>query len=156
MALRARDLMETEVVTVSPDEPVGAIQRLFFEEEIHGAPVVDDEERVIGIVSVTDLLRAATEARDTEFPTPSYLRGLFEASESEWGRFLDDFEVRTEGLVAQDVMTEGAITIDVDAEVPEIARTLREGRIHRLVVTEGGRMRGILTTFDLLALLEKG
>ena len=40
MALTASDIMQTQVVTVAPTDPLSSVQRLFFEEEIHGAPVV--------------------------------------------------------------------------------------------------------------------
>ena len=61
MALYARNIMQSQVVSVSPDDPLPSVQRLFFEEEIHGAPVVDDQGRVVGLISTIDLLHAAAE-----------------------------------------------------------------------------------------------
>ena len=47
MPLTARDIMQSQVITVSSLDPVHVVQRLFFEEEIHGAPVVDEEGRCV-------------------------------------------------------------------------------------------------------------
>jgi CBS domain-containing protein len=155
MAIRARDLMEGAVVTLAPDEPVTEIQRIFADEEIHGAPVVDDEGRLLGVVSTLDLVRAAVHEKETEREQPSDFEEVFDLSRGEWSRFVESYRERVKGLVAEDVMTEGAVTVDVDAELAEIVRTLREGRIHRVMVVEDGRLCGVISTFDLLALLEK-
>ena len=156
MPIRARDLMQGGLVTLAPNESLSEIQRIFAEEEIHGAPVVDEEGRLIGIVSILDLVRAAALDKETDRETPSEFEELFDVSRGEWSRFVESYRERMQGLVAQDVMTESVITVDADAEVPEIARKLREGRIHRVMVVEDGGLRGVISTFDLLALLEKG
>lgn len=155
MPIRARDLMQTSIVTLGPDEPVSGIQRVFAEEEIHGAPVVDEMGRLLGIVSTLDLLRAVVDEKETERESPSNFEEVFDLSRGEWGRFVESYRDRMQGLVAQDVMTEGVISVGLDAEVAEIARALRQGRVHRVMVVEDGALRGVISTFDLLALLEK-
>ena len=65
MQKTAKDIMQSQVVTVSPDAPLHSTQRLFYEEGIHGAPVVDEQGRVVGMITSTDILRAATEAEET-------------------------------------------------------------------------------------------
>jgi CBS domain-containing protein len=155
MTIRARDLMQTSVVTLAADEPVSEIERIFAEEEIHGAPVVDDQERLIGMVSTLDLVRAAVRDKETDRETPSEFEEIFEVARGEWDRFIEAYRERVKALVAEDVMTEGAISVETDAEVSEIARTMREARIHRVVVVEKGAVRGIISSFGLLAVLEK-
>jgi CBS domain-containing protein len=156
MPIRARDLMQRALVTLAPDEPVAEIQRVFADEEIHGAPVVDEVGRLLGMVSTLDLLRAAVREKETEREEPGDFEELFELSRGEWSRFVESYRERMHGLVAEDVMTEGVITVDAEAEVPEIVRTLRENRIHRVIVVEDGLLCGVISSFDLLALLEKG
>jgi CBS domain-containing protein len=155
MAIHARDLMQTSLVTLAPDEPVSEIQRVFAEEEIHGAPVVDQTGRLLGVVSTLDLLRAAVHEKETERETPSNFEEVFDLSRGEWSRFVESYRDRVQGLVAQDVMTEGVISVGLDAGVAEIARTLREERVHRVMVVEDGALRGVISTFDLIGLLEK-
>ena len=52
-------------------------------------------------------------------------------------------------------MTRGGVTIGPDASIPEVAATLRRQRIHRVLVAEGDVLVGIISSFDLVALLEK-
>ena len=155
MTIRARDLMQTSLVTLAADEPVSEIERVFAEEEIHGAPVVDDQGRLMGMVSTLDLVRAAVRDKETDRETPSEFEEIFDVARGEWNRFIEVYRERVKSLVAEDVMTEGAISVETDAEVSEIARTMREARTHRVVVVEDGAVRGIISSFDLLAVLEK-
>jgi len=154
MATTARDLMQTRVVTVSPDAPLAAVQRLFVEEDIHGAPVVDEEGRVLGVVTSMDVLRAASDERDTAPAEPSYFRYDLDLHGFDWDRAPADLRERIEDTTAADVMTSELVTVGLDAPVSAIARTLRENAVHRVLVVEGGELRGIVSTMDLLGLLE--
>ena len=129
MPLRARDLMETDLITVSPETPVVDVHRLFVEDEIHGAPVVDDDLRVVGVVSALDLLRIV-------------------------GERYDDFETRLADVTAGDAMTGALVAVSPDTTVAEIARLMRAQRIHRVLVIQDRELLGVITTFDLLAALE--
>ena len=157
MPLTAQDVMQKHVVTVSPDEPLESIQRLLFEEGIHGAPVVDDQGRVLGMIASSDLLRAAVEEGESASPAEahlSYLREAFEESGSDWA----DAPASMSGLfgdrVASDAMTNEALCVETGASIPEVARTLRENKVHRVLVVEDDSLRGIISTYDLVALLE--
>jgi CBS domain-containing protein len=121
--LRARDLMERDIITVSPETPILDVHRLFVEEEIHGAPVVGEDGIVYGVVSALDLLRAVREDE--------------EVCES----------------TAADAMTKTLVMVAPDASIEEVARTMREQRIHRVLVGEHRVLEGVLTTFDLLRVL---
>lgn len=155
MALTAGDLMTKSVVSVGPDTPLLEVYRTFVTEQIHGAPVVDDEERVIGVVSSSDLLRAAEEERDTAMASSEYLRDLVEFSGPDWGRGLTDFQDRLTQLSVADVMTAVAVTVRRDTPIAQVARTLREHGIHRAWVEENGQLCGVISTFDLLPLVEQ-
>ena len=159
MPLTARNIMETQVITLSPDNPLPSVFRLFFEEEIHGAPVVDDQGRVLGIVTSLDLLRTAVDEHDSERGDPTYLRELFEMSDA---MFDADWSAEPAGLLdcvrdrtASDIMTEVVACVGPEASVVEIAQTLRSHHIHRVLVVEDDVLKGIVTTFDLVGLLEK-
>ena len=56
---RACDFMQTQLVTVSPQDPLERVRSLLSEEEIHGAPVVDEKGLLVGIVTSDDLLSLA-------------------------------------------------------------------------------------------------
>jgi CBS domain-containing protein len=131
MTLRARDLMETDLLTVEPETPAVDIQRLFVEDEIHGAPVVDEDFRVVGVVSALDVLRAVADR-------------------------YDDFATRMADFTARDMMTGTLVSVAPTATVAEIARLMRAQRIHRVLVIDDGDLIGVITTFDMLAALEDG
>ena len=158
MPITARDIMETQVVTLSPDEPLVNVERLFFKEEIHGAPVVADDGRLLGMIGSLDLLRAAAEDHDSlqaEAGSASYLREIFEFSEFGPTSTLADFRERLGERVVSELMSDGAVTVSPDTPVSEVARAMRENRTHRVLVAEQGKLQGIISTFDLVGLLEK-
>jgi CBS domain-containing protein len=156
MASVARDLMQTDVVSVSPEERLVDVHRLFVEEEITGAPVVDEDGRVVGIISSADLLRAVVEGHDAAAASPIYYRDLLEFSGPDWASMPEDFQDRLAQLSAADAMTENVITVAPDAPLSEVARTLRFHKIHRVLVAEEGRLVGLISSFDLIGLIEKG
>jgi len=153
MALTAADIMQTQVITVSPVDPLHAVQRLFFEEEIHGAPVVDDQARVRGMITSMDLIRAATEEKEST--EGSSFASAFEEAAGFWPDVSEAFQNRLSEAVATDAMTESIVTVPPTASIPEIARVLRENRIHRVLVVKGDVLLGIISSFDLIGLLEK-
>jgi predicted transcriptional regulator len=125
---RARDLMQSDVISLSPETELLDIHRLFVEEEIHGAPVVDDDGNVRGVVSTLDILRTV---RDE----------------------LESILVERPQSTASDAMTKELVTVGLDATIEEIARTMLDQHVHRVLVTDGGILQGVITTFDLLRVL---
>lgn len=148
---RALDIMQKEVVTVSADLPLIDVHRLFVTDEIHGAPVVDETGELVGVISSADLLRAV--AQEPQSVERDYLRELVEFSDPEWAAMSEDFQDRIAGMRASDVMTTDLVHVPPDATVGEIARMLCENRVHRVVVTDEGRLLGIISTFDLVSIL---
>ncbi len=155
MSVLARDLMQTHVLSVSPETRLLDVHRLFVEEEIHGAPVVSDEGTVIGVITTLDLLRAVEEEHETAASAPVYFRELLEFSGPDWGAPPEDLQDRLAQLSVADAMTEEVVTVPADAPIAEVARTLRRQHVHRVLVVEDGRLAGILSSFDLISLLEK-
>jgi CBS domain-containing protein len=155
MALIARNIMETQVIKLSPEEPLLTAHRLFFEEGIHGAPVVDDDGCVLGMVTSTDLIRGVLEEHDTGRADPVYLREMLEFSGPDWGNSPSDFQDRLRELTVGDCMTESVVTVEADSGIPEIARAMREHQVHRVLVVEQGELCGIISSFDLIEVLEK-
>ncbi len=154
MATTARDIMQTRVVTVSPDAPLRAVQSALIAEGIHGAPVVDEQGVVVGVISSTDLLRAASEAADIASAEPTYFRYDLELHGSDWGRAPADLSERLPDSRVSDVMTTEILAVTPDAPISGIARVLRENAVHRVLVIENGELCGIVSAMDLIALLE--
>jgi CBS domain-containing protein len=158
MADLARDVMETHVITVDPDLPLLDAHRLFVEEEIHGAPVVDDRGEVLGILSSADLLRAVDDEEGSAGRSPILAGGSLEEVSVGGGPSIilsDELESRLREVTVGEVMTAGGVTVSPDTSIEEVAGLMRRHRIHRVPVVSNGSLAGIITTFDLIALLEK-
>lgn len=152
----ARDVMQHPVLSVSPETPLVDVHRLFVEEEIHGAPVVSDEGRMLGVISSSDLISAALEQSESAAYSSDYLRELVEFSGPDWGRGgPEDFQDRLGQLTAADVMTRGATRVDASAPVSDVAAFMHKERIHRVWVMDDDVLVGVISTFDLLPLIAK-
>ncbi|HPG25591.1 MAG TPA: CBS domain-containing protein [Myxococcota bacterium] len=151
----ARNVMTDSVLTVSPEASLLDVLRLFVEEDIHAAPVVGDDGLLVGVISSTDLLRAQEEEHDTARSTTDYLRGLLEFSLPDWSEDLEDFQDRLRQRTVAEVMTRSFVSVASDAPVAEVARQLRENRIHRVWVEDAGRLCGVVSTLDLMPVVER-
>jgi CBS domain-containing protein len=156
MTTTARDIMQTSILSLAPATPLASVQRMFFEEEIHGAPVVDETGTVLGIVTSMDLVRSGAEQSDDPQPRPAAIDYLAEMLEHSPPDQRDD-DPRLAGyfgnLVAADIMTENPVSVDVTAPLPEIAQALAQNRIHRVLIMDGDQLCGIVSSSDLVALL---
>jgi len=155
MALHARDIMQTHVITVTPETPLIDVHRLFTDEEITGAPVVDDQERIVGVISAVDLIRAVETEHESVAAEPTYFHDQLPYGGPDWGQWPENFQDRLGELRAEDAMTAAVISVAPGASIPEVARTLRENRVHRVLVVEDRALVGVISAFDLVALLEK-
>jgi CBS domain-containing protein len=155
MPKTAKDIMQSQVVTVSPDAPLHNTQRLFYEEGIHGAPVVDEQGRVVGMITSTDILRAATEAEESSSSGSGYFRDDLDYPSGLLPIASEEFQERLQDTTVADFMTESVVHVAPSTPISELARIIRENKIHRLLVVENGTLRGIVSTFDLVTLLEK-
>jgi CBS domain-containing protein len=155
MAWSAGDLMERHVLSVSPETPLVDVHRLFVEEEISGAPVIDNAGLLLGVISTTDLLRAVEEEQDTALVETDYFRDILPYSAPDWANAPEDFQNRLADRTVEEIMTRGVISVAPTATASEVARTLRKHRVHRVFVVEGGRMLGLISAFDVLRLIEE-
>jgi CBS domain-containing protein len=153
MARLARDIMQKDLVTLSPDLPLLDAHQLFVSEEIHGAPVVSDEGEVVGVVSSADLLRAVAEEHGSGSAEPDYLRDVIEFSSPDWVGMPEDFQDRLREIRVSEVMTKELVRVGPDAGLGEVARALCDNRVHRVLVIDRGRLAGIISTFDVVSLL---
>jgi CBS domain-containing protein len=147
------DIMERDLVTVSPDSDVESVVRLLREHELPGVPVVDDEGRCVGIVTEADLI-LRTEEAELHLPHHIDLMGGVIFLEP-----MKHFEERLNKAFASnvsDMMTPNPITISPDAPVEEAARLISERGHNRLpVVDEDGRLVGVVTRLDVLEALTR-
>ena len=149
----AADVMQTSIVTVAPHDPLHVVQRLFYEEGIHGSPVIDELGQLQGIITSTDIMRAAAEAHDLPGDEAGYSSDDLDRS-FDWGMTPDEFRERLDDASVSSFMTREVVCVAPETPVRTIARTLREQQVHRVLVTEEGKLCGLISAFDLMALLE--
>ncbi|MFP3986680.1 CBS domain-containing protein [Streptomyces sp. E11-3] len=135
-------VMTSEVVHVRYGTPFKEVARLLNEHRISGLPVVDADEKVVGVISETDLMaRQATDPPKTEhrFHWPHLTPGSRTRS------------TKAHARTAGQLMSKPAITVHAKDTIAEAARTMAGHRVERLpVVDEEDRLVGIVTRRDLL------
>ena len=149
----AADLMTPEVLSVPETMGLAELAAFLLDNEISGAVVRDTDERPVGVVSLTDL--AAVTADSAEQPSAQELSGFYRHTGSgELARGeLERVESASDGLTAADIMTPQVYSVALDASVSEVARTLLDGHLHRVLVVDGDDLVGIVSASDLLGLL---
>jgi CBS domain-containing protein len=151
--MRAMDVMTTEVITVDPDTSVQALARLLSERGISGVPVIDSENRLVGIVSEGDLLHSVETGTERR---PERLTGRRRswwldtiASDQDLAR---DY-VKSHGRTVKDVMTPDMISVTDTTELAEIAMLLETKRIKRVPAVRDGKLVGIVSRANLVRAL---
>ena len=140
--MQSADVMTTTVVTVQPKTGVREIARLLVSHRISAVPVVDVDQKVLGIVSEGDLMRRAE--IDTGGRPSGWLETIFpthgEAKEY----------IKTHGRKAGDVMSRHVISVTEDTPLHEIVDLFEKHHIKRVPVVRDGRLVGIVSRADLL------
>jgi predicted transcriptional regulator len=152
--LTAKDIMNPNVVWVPDRLPVSEATKLFVDRGISGAPVVDSDGEMIGVVSLRDiafasLLKSAPNRSKKDMTY--YTRG--------WEHPLTRREVNAlesavdRELEVKDIMTPLVVTVHKDAGIGEVADMMLMSKVHRVVVTDGDELEGIVTTTDVIRAL---
>ena len=142
--LPVREVMSKDVITIARDADLHEAARLLSEHRISGAPVVDDQGRVIGVISEADLLTLAGMKREHTFK--DVLRNILG----------EPVSARKSGNKVEDVMSFPPITAKADDDIGDAAKILDDRRIKRLpVVDEDGKLIGIIARADIIRALGK-
>ena len=132
--MRASDIMTADPVTVSPDVPVRAAVAMLIEHGITSMPVVDDDHRIIGIVSEVDLLRGRL---------PHDPRAFVRSSDD------GPDPART----VRDVMTDTVVCLPDYSDLSDLAEALVDDRVRAVPVLHEGELVGVVSRRDVLRTL---
>lgn len=156
--MTVRDIMWPNVLAVAPDTDVRDLVQMLAANRISGAPVIDREGRLAGVVSATDVVALAAYGNDaSRAPAGENEEGAFDEETSSYWRNTDspiEYVMASATNVPEykvsDIMTPAVFSVPSTATVSELARFLLRGRIHRALVVDDGMLVGIVSAFDVL------
>lgn len=131
--MRVRELMQRDVKTVGLNAAVKDAVVALADSHISALPVLDGAGQMIGVISTTDILTSEAEAADAVAR-----EALFEVT------------------LVRDLMTTHPLTIAPEAEMKQAAQEMLYADVHRLFVTEGDRVVGVISTTDIVRAVAGG
>ena len=157
--LCARDVMRTQVVTLSPLDSIHSALSTFEDHRIGGAPVTDDDGKVVGVLTLSDVARTEHLSGDRLSPQ----RGTFEMSDFDGEEAPDEAdpdevffaksdysaELAGEDRVG-DWMTQRVVTVAPRDHLPAVCAKMVRHQIHRVFVVDDERVVGIISSFDIV------
>jgi CBS domain-containing protein len=143
--LTAKDIMTKDVVTVTPDTSIEELSTLLVSNEISGAPVVNAEGAIVGMVTENDLI---SRNKRLHIPTVvSFLDAVIYLESSK--KFSDDVKRLTATKVG-DICAKKVVTITEDTTLTDIATLMSEKKVHLLPVVTSGKVVGIVGKRDVV------
>ena len=145
--MKVREVMTTDVIVAAPDDQFKDVVERMLSHGVSGLPVVDDDGRLLGVVSETDLL--TNEAFADRERGPLALVGAALLGH-------DPGLIRkASSRTARELMTPAAVDVAPDDDVHVAARRILDSEVNRLPVVEDGRLVGIVSRQDLLRLFRR-
>ena len=147
MAYQARDIMNRNVIAVPSDMDLRDLAKLFLDKGITGAPVVESDGVLAGVISQTDLVYYnLTRGDELVLDSHFYQTARVEGQHIPRGFQIEDFN---SGVVA-DVMTPVVHSVAETADIQAVARLMTRKHIHRVIVRRGRKIAGIISAIDVL------
>src|ERR1700758_3000493 len=143
--MRAMDVMTSEVITVDENASVQSVAKLLAKHGISAVPVVDKDNRVIGMVSEGDLLHRAETGTERR---RSWWLDLMASTNKLAGDYIKSHSVK-----AKDIMTRNVLSVVETTPVADIALLLETNRIKRVPVVRDGKLVGIVSRANLVRAL---
>jgi CBS domain-containing protein len=148
------DVMRSEVLSAEADWSLDKLAEFLVDHSISGAPVTAADGELIGVVSMTDIVRQnrmTDSASGTDDTHDVYLYELERhLSQEELKVFHTEYE---SPVLVRDIMTPMIFKVSENAPVQEVAETMLRGRIHRVFVTSGEKLTGIVTALDMMQVI---
>ena len=150
----AKDLMSTSLLAAHESWTVAELAQFLVSNGITGAPVLDDDEHLVGVVSVTDVTRFASmgeDMRDERGRHGYYTDSLDFNSPLDY--LEDNSESELEAATVKDIMTPSIFDVESDTAIEDVAKAMVSNGIHRVFVRNEGRIVGVVSALDILKLV---
>lgn len=145
--LKAKDIMTTKVITVTPETEISAVARTLLDNRINGLPVVDRDGGLVGIICQSDLI-----TQQKAFPLPSVFNLLDAFIPIGAGRLEREVQ-KIAATTAADAMTPRPVTVHPETSLEDVATLMVNRNFHTLPVVEDEKLVGIIGKEDLLRTL---
>jgi len=136
-----KEIMSKKVITVSPEAPLKEVGEILKKEKISGLPVVNDSGEILGIITMTDMLKI--------------LNGVYkwrELEKAEEGlNFSTLFEKEKKGAKVKDYMSRNVFTLSKDDTLEDVMRLMFSNGVHTLPVAQEGKLIGVVGRRDLIS-----
>ena len=141
MNTTVKDVMTTRVIWVRKDATFREMATALREYRVSAFPVVDDDRKVIGVVSEADMLN-----KEALIDEPGMISGILHHRD----------QAKARGITAGDLMTTAVVAVRPDDTVEHAAKLMYDRRVKRLPVTdENGRLVGIISRADVLSVFDR-
>ena len=142
--LKAKDIMTKDVITVKPEATVEELARLLMEHKISGVPVVDNEKKIVGIVTENDLIR-----KNKRLHIPTIIR-LFDAYFLIGSGKAEEEIKKMAATIVDEICARKVFSITEETSLEDIATIMAEQHIHLLPVLSGDTVVGIVGKADVV------
>lgn len=146
--LTARDIMSTDLITLDPATDIAQAAKTLLDNHINGAPVVDAQGRLLGILCQSDLV-----AQQKKIPVPTLftlLDGYIQLTSS---KQIEKQIRKIAALTVAEAMTPNPVTVKPDSSLETVAALMVDSNFHTLPVVEGDALVGIIGKADVLRTL---
>lgn len=149
--VKVKELMTKEVIAFKPDDTIQHVAETLRTHRISGAPVIDDQRRVVGVISEADIIKlTATVPFPDIDPLNPFPVFALSAYMKEVKRIPEEIDTLFEGYV-KDVMSKKPITILPEDAISDAARIMHKNDFNRVpVVDKEGKLVGIITRDDII------
>lgn len=148
--MRVADVMTPSVISVAPDTSVREVAQILTTHGLVGVPVIDHRGRLVGIVTQADLI-----VRDAKVHLPRYIQILDSFIYIDSPKKTEEELRRALGVTAKDVMSSPVVTVTEDTSIEDAATVMVDKRVNPVPVVRAGRVVGMLSRSDLVALIAR-
>ena len=154
--IRVRDLMTTQVITVKPTDTVRQAVIKMAVDNVSGAPVVDNRNHVLGIITQTDILKLILKYQqklDNGLGGEVLLNQPLDTDSDD--AVLNGVSAEITGMKVEDIMVRTTIYTTPDAKIIEVLKALMGANIGRVPVLEQGVLVGTVSRSDIIFAIYK-
>lgn len=146
--IKAIDIMETNIISVTPDTEISKAVKILLDNHINGVPVINNKEELVGILCQSDLI-----FQQKDLPIPPIFTILDSIIPLSSTKKLEDTLQKISAATVEQAMIKNPVSVTADAPVSEIASLMVEKHFHTIPVVDGKKLLGIIGKEDILKTL---